>query len=60
MYIYNIFYINFVPYNMNDTIILLELCERMGGGVQGLCDMVSVNINISTLAYIDAIRTQYV
>ena len=29
-------------------------------GVQELCDMVSVNRNISTLAYVDAIHTQYV
>ena len=30
------------------------------GGVQGLCDMVSVNLSINTLAHINANGTQYV
>ena len=43
---------------MNDTIISLELGERREG--RGLCDMVSVNISINTLAHINANGTQYV
>ena len=45
---------------MNDTIILLELDERREGRGTGLCDMVSVNISINTLAHINANGTQYV
>ena len=30
------------------------------GGVRGLCDMVSVNLSINTLAHINANGTQYV
>ena len=45
---------------MNDTIISLELGERREGRVRGLCDMVSVNLSINKLAYINANGTQYV
>ena len=45
---------------MNDTIISLELGERREGGVRGLCDMVSVNLIINTLAHINANGTQYI
>ena len=45
---------------MNDTIISQELGERGRGGVRGLCDMVSVNLSINTLAHINANGTQYV
>ena len=43
---------------MNDTIISLELGKRRE--VRGLCDMVSVNLSIDTLAHINANGTQYV
>ena len=46
--------INFVLHIINDTIISLGLGERREGWGTGLCDMVSVNISINTLAYINA------
>ena len=62
LYRYNIFGNNFVPYIMNNTIISPELGqrgERGEGRSRGFCNMVSVNISINTLAYINANGTQY-
>ena len=48
--------------HMIDTIISQEFGERREGrgGVRGLCDMVSVNLSINALAYINPSGTQYV